>query len=241
MVARIRKDFRRMPKKKNGFLPRVLDFLREEAPFLAGAMTLAAFHLGGDAWLEGLTDSRLAAFLFIWLFVAALWSAFGVVHHADALAKLLGEPFGTVILTLAVVGIEVSLIASVMLSGEAAPTLARETMMAVLMIVLNGLVGTALLIGGWKHGEQDYNLQGARVPERPDAAGRLCPDAPRPDRVDLQPDLCAAAGVVRRGDDCHALRRVPWHPDRASQGILPAARDKCRAKTAILAAQAPLS
>ncbi len=50
-----------------------------------------------------------------------------------------------------------------MLSGEAAPTLARDTMMAVLMIVLNGLVGTALLIGGWRHREQDYNLQGARA------------------------------------------------------------------------------
>jgi len=83
-----------MSKKGNGFLPRAKDFLREEAPFLAGAFTFAVFQFGGDAWLEGLTSPHLAAFLFIWLFSAALWCAFGVVHHADALAKLLGEPFG---------------------------------------------------------------------------------------------------------------------------------------------------
>ena len=85
------------------------------------------------------------------------------MRHADALADILGEPYGTLILTLAVIGIEVALIASIMLTGEQAPTLARDTMFAVLMIVLNGLAGAALLLGGLRHHEQDYNLQGARA------------------------------------------------------------------------------
>lgn len=136
--------------------------LRKELPFIVGAATLVAFQFGGDEWLHNLSDPFIASVLFLWLFVAMLWGAFGVVRHADLLAELLGEPYGTLILTMAVVGIEVALISTVMLSGEAAPTLARDTMYAVVMIVLNGLVGTALLLGGMAHREQDYNLQGAR-------------------------------------------------------------------------------
>ena len=141
----------------------MLSRCRSELPFFVGAATLAAFELGGDRLLMGLHDPLLALGLFAWLFAAALWAAFGVVRHADALAHKLGEPYGTLILTLAVVGIEVALISSVMLTGNSAPTLARDTMFAVLMIVLNGLTGTALLIGAWRHREQSYNLQGARA------------------------------------------------------------------------------
>ena len=133
-----------------------------ERPFFVGAGTALAFQVVGDSWLDALASPTLALFLFTWLFVAMLWAAFGVVRHADALAGLLGEPYGTLILTLAVIGIEVSLISAVMLSGEASPALARDTMYAALMIVLNGLVGGALLLGGLFHREQDYNLQGAR-------------------------------------------------------------------------------
>lgn len=133
-----------------------------ELPFIVSAATLAVFQFGGDSWLSDLDNPVVTALLFIWLFVAMLWAAFGVVRHADALAEVLGEPYGTLILTLAVIGIEVSLISAVMLAGDASPTLARDTMHAVLMIVLNGLVGAALLLGGIYHREQDYNLQGAR-------------------------------------------------------------------------------
>lgn len=121
------------------------------------------FQFGGDAWLVGLNNPLLAAIIFVWLFAVVLWASFGVVRHADALAELLGEPFGTLILTVSVIGIEVSLIAAVMLSGDSAPTLARDTMFAVLMIVLNGLIGASLLFGGLRHGTQDYNLEGARA------------------------------------------------------------------------------
>ncbi len=153
------KDAEEVTRVKGG----AMSLLREQVPLIAILVSLAFFQFGGDGLLVGLTDPLPAALFFLWLFGVMLWAAFSVVRHADALAELLGEPYGTLILTIAVIGIEVSLIASVMLTGQSAPTMARDTMFAVLMIVLNGLVGFALLLGGLKHHEQDYNLQGARA------------------------------------------------------------------------------
>ena len=99
----------------------------------------------------------------MWLFVVILWSAFAVVRHADSLAGRLGEPYGTLILTLAVISIEVMMIAAVMVTGGDKPSLARDTMYAVVMIALNGMVGVTLLLGGLRHREQQYNLQGANA------------------------------------------------------------------------------
>jgi Ca2+:H+ antiporter len=90
-----------------------------------------------------------------------LWCAFGVVSEADHLAEMLGEPYGTLILTLSIVVIEVMLVSAVMLGGGGSPTVGRDTMFGVLMIVLNGVVGLSLLIGGLRHHEQDYSLPGA--------------------------------------------------------------------------------
>jgi Ca2+:H+ antiporter len=86
-----------------------------------------------------------------------------VVRHADHLAARLGEPYGTLILTLSVTFIEVICISAVMLHGLNNPTLARDTLFAVIMIVLNGMVGLSLIVGGWRHREQHYNLQGANA------------------------------------------------------------------------------
>src|SRR5436190_8923834 len=99
--------------------------------------------------------------MFAWLFGVILWSAFAVVRHAEALGEILGEPFGTLILTFAITAIEVMMIAAVMLSGPAVSTLARDTMFAVIMIVFNGMAGLSLLLGGLRYHEQTYNLQGA--------------------------------------------------------------------------------
>lgn len=89
-----------------------------------------------------------------------LFSSFSVVRHADELAIKLGEPYGTLILTLSVITIEVIAISSVMLIGEDNPSLGRDMMFSVIMITLNGLVGLSLIVGALKHIEQDYNLQG---------------------------------------------------------------------------------
>lgn len=101
--------------------------------------------------------------IFVFLFFAILMTAFAVIRHADELAEILGEPFGTLILTLSVIIIEVSIIAAVMLTGTDTPTMARDTMYSVVMIVMNGMAGFALLFGGLKHQEQVYNLQGTNT------------------------------------------------------------------------------
>jgi len=121
---------------------------------------VAALGLGkGLYWDPG--PDWLAALAFAWVIVVMFWCAFGVIERAEHLAEALGEPLGTLILTISIVAIEVGLISAVMLGGDANPTVGRDTMFAVVMIVLNGVVGLALLIGGLRHHEQSYNLPGA--------------------------------------------------------------------------------
>jgi Ca2+:H+ antiporter len=129
---------------------------------IAGWGTVLVFQLfGGSLLSKGNLDSvPIGLLLFAWILGVILWCAFGVIVAADHLAEMLGEPYGTLILTLSIVGIEVMLISAVMLGGEA-PTVGRDTMFAVMMIVLNGVVGLSLVIGGLKHHEQDYSLPGA--------------------------------------------------------------------------------
>lgn len=123
--------------------------------------TVAAFLLFGEVLLARLGEPLASALIFAWLLGIIIWAAFGVVHEAEVLAGRLGEPFGTLILTLSIVIIEVALISAVMLGAKGAPTLGRDTMFAVLMIVLNGVVGIGLLVGGLRHFAQSYNMKGA--------------------------------------------------------------------------------
>ena len=126
----------------------------------AAWLTVAVFVFAGEA-LSAIESPVIAVAEFSWLLGITIWAAFGVVHEAEELAEMLGEPLGTLILTLSIVIIEVALISAVMLGGSEVPTLGRDTMFAVLMIVLNGVVGLGLLIGGLHHHQQSYNLQGA--------------------------------------------------------------------------------
>lgn len=83
------------------------------------------------------------------------------VHHAEVIALRIGEPYGTLVLAVAVTLIEVALIVSIMLSGGPESTaLARDTVFAAVMIILNGIIGFCLLIGGWLHREQTFSLDG---------------------------------------------------------------------------------
>ncbi|MCP4381286.1 MAG: calcium:proton antiporter [Hyphomicrobiales bacterium] len=140
----------------------MLSALRSEAAFIVATITTAVMYTIGEVWFHDLSNPLVLTGLFAWIFGSMIWSAFAAVRHADGLAELLGEPYGTLILTISVISIEVSVIAAIMLTGEASPTLARDTMLAVLMIVMNGMVGVALLIGGIRYREQAYNLDGAR-------------------------------------------------------------------------------
>lgn len=124
-------------------------------------MAFLFFTFAGDRLSPEHIGIVPSIFLLLALFVVMLWAAFSVVRHAECLATLLGEPYGTLILTLAVIGIEVALIAAIMIAGDDKPTLARDTMFSIIMIVLNGLVGLSLVTGGLKYRLQEYNLQGA--------------------------------------------------------------------------------
>ena len=137
--------------------------VRDEWFLAVSAATALAFLVSGGALLGGLSSPPWLALVFLWLFAAVLGSALCVVRHAERLAVRLGEPYGTLILTLSITFIEVMSISAVMLHGENNPTLARDTVFAVVMIVLNGMVGLSLLLGGWRHREQHYNLQGANA------------------------------------------------------------------------------
>jgi Ca2+:H+ antiporter len=90
-------------------------------------------------------------------------TVFAAVHHAEVVAERIGEPFGTLLLTLSVTIIEVALIATIMLGEHAATTLARDTVFAVVMIVCNGLVGICILIGGLRYREQDIQVSGSSL------------------------------------------------------------------------------
>lgn len=101
------------------------------------------------------------AAVFGWYFAVIMACAFRASAHADHVAHRLGEPYGTLVLTLSAISIEVAIVAAVMLTGHGDATIARDTMFATLMIILNGLVGVALLVGGWRRHEQFFNLQSA--------------------------------------------------------------------------------
>jgi Ca2+:H+ antiporter len=119
----------------------------------------AAVTATGFAFTVSVAGLVFAAVLLIILF----GTVFAAVHHAEVIAHEIGEPFGTLLLTLAVTVIEVALIATIMLGDKAAAALARDTVFAVVMIVCNGMVGICIFIGGLRYREQDFQVLGANV------------------------------------------------------------------------------
>jgi Ca2+:H+ antiporter len=97
------------------------------------------------------------------LLIILFGTVFAAVHHAEVIAERIGEPYGTLLLTLAVTIIEVALITTIMLGDKAVPTLARDTVFAVVMIVCNGLVGICILVGGLRYREQDVQVSGSNL------------------------------------------------------------------------------
>lgn len=122
---------------------------------------VVAFQMAGHSWLSAPLSPVVALVSFTVLFATILTASFSVVREADHLAHQLGEPYGTLILTLSIVSIEVILIAAVMLGPGEFPTIGRDSIFAVMMIILNLVTGLCLLVGGLRYGEQEYNAQGA--------------------------------------------------------------------------------
>ena len=134
--------------------------IRAELGLIFGISTAAIFLGTGDRLVEIIAHPVALIVVFLWLFAVILWSAVAVVRHADCLAVKWGEPYGTLVLTLSAISVEVVMISAAMLHGQNNPTLGRDAIFAVIMIALNGFVGLVLLLGGLRHGEQYYNLEG---------------------------------------------------------------------------------
>jgi len=128
-------------------------FLREY-PFHLSIVALVA-----AAYFEHLLVSTvfLNMAAFVGLFAVIVYSALSVAHHAELLAEKFGEPYGTLILTMSAVCVEIVIIVIMMLH-EHNPTLARDTVYAAVMLDINGLLGFAAIVGGIRHGEQPYNV-----------------------------------------------------------------------------------
>src|SRR6266480_684439 len=137
--------------------------IRSEFSLIIGLLTAGIFLWAGSGLVENIEHPGAMGVVFLWLFIAVLWSAISVVRHADCLAVKCGEPYGTLILTLSAITIEVMMISAAVLHGANNPTLARDMMFGVVMMALNGLVGLSLLLGGLRHREQHYNLQGTNA------------------------------------------------------------------------------
>ena len=105
--------------------------------------------------------NELSGFGLTLVSIALISAVLMAVHHAEVIALRVGEPFGTLVLALAVTIIEVSLIVTLMLSGgEAISALARDTVFATVMIVCNGVVGLCLLLGAWRHRVLVFRVDG---------------------------------------------------------------------------------
>lgn len=129
----------------------------DRIPIQGWLVPLAALVVGlivgkGGDWITGAV-----------LAVLLIGSVMVAVHHAELVALWLGEPYGTLVLTLAVTIIELALIVSLMLTGEPNPNLARDTVHAVVMLVLNGLAGISIVAGTLRHREQEFQTLGANA------------------------------------------------------------------------------
>src|SRR6201994_449573 len=127
-------------------------------PLLA-VLLFVAVTATGYSYTPSAVGLLFAAVLLVILF----GTVFAAVHHAEVIAHRIGEPYGTLLLTLAVTIIEVALIATLMLGDTAVPALARDTVFAVIMIVCNGLVGICIFVGGIRYREQDVQVPGANA------------------------------------------------------------------------------
>ena len=115
---------------------------------------MAAWLLVGKVGLEPLA---------LVLVAALLGNVIAAVHHAEMVALRVGEPFGTLVFALAVTVIEVGLIVSLMLGGEPNPTLLRDTVQAVIMLVLHGLAGLCIVVGAYLQRESEFRVEGANA------------------------------------------------------------------------------
>jgi Ca2+:H+ antiporter len=121
-------------------------------PLVAAVLLAVSFVLAASAPLLLLAGAAL------------MGAVLASVHHAEVIAHKVGEPLGTLVLALAVTVIEVALIVTLMMAGGAgAAAVARDTVFSAIMIICTGVVGLCLLVGGWRHREQSFRVEGAHA------------------------------------------------------------------------------
>ncbi|MGV8841160.1 MAG: calcium:proton antiporter [Bauldia sp.] len=134
--------------------------LREELPLLIGIVAIGlAFGLEHTLIAAGRAVSLLGVAVVVATIVMV---SMRVAHHAELLAHRVGEPYGTLILTVSAVLVEV-LILAILVLGSDSPTLVRDTIFSAVMLDINGLLGVAAILGGLRHGEQKYNDDSGRT------------------------------------------------------------------------------
>ncbi len=128
--------------------------LFKEYPLFISLITLGIFTVYEHTFSQTPIGN---IFGFIVLFSVIIYASLAVAHHAEMLAEKFGEPYGTLILTMSAVTVEVMIIAIMMVHAHN-PVLARDTIYSAIMLDINGLLGFAAIIGGIKFGEQPYNV-----------------------------------------------------------------------------------
>ena len=177
--------------------------------------------LGVAAWL--LVGKAGLGLLALVLAVVLLGNVIAAVHHAEVVALRVGEPYGTLVLALAVTVIEAGLIISLMLGGDPNPALMRDSVHAAVMLVLHGLAGLCIVVAAIRHRRREFRVEGANA-----FLAVLIPMAVLvlvvPNHVVSAPGpyLVAAAAGLRLGGLPRAVRRLPVHPDQLAPRLLPA-------------------
>src|SRR4051812_25155025 len=140
---------------------RIVAAMRAEAPLVLAVVSIVLVRLVADSTEIGPVGhfGILTEVALLYIFAVVIAAALGVVGHAELLAEKYGEPYGTLILTISAVTVEVVMLTTMVLHGDNNPTLARDTIFATVMILVNGLIGLSLLIGGLRYGEQRYNVK----------------------------------------------------------------------------------
>ncbi len=132
---------------------------QESFLFVALAFAILAYGFEHTLLEQGQLISMIAAAALI---VVIVMASTRVAHHAEVLAHKVGDPYGTMILTLSAVAVEV-LILAIMMGSSSSPTLVRDTIYSAVMLDINGILGLAALLGGLRHGEQPYNDDSSRT------------------------------------------------------------------------------
>ena len=223
--------------------PRVMRY----SPGMKNASVLPLWTIATPvaAWLLfGGTLFGLGGAYLVLVAAGLIGGVLSAVHHAEVVAHRVGEPFGTLVLAVAVTVIEVALIVSLMLAGGPETTaLARDTVFAAVMIILTGMVGLCLLVGGARHREQSFGLHGVSASLATLAAiVVLTLILPNYTTTDPGPAFTPSQLVVHRRHFADPLRHVRLRADHPPSRLLPAGRcrrqrggPRCRAAAKVAA------